>query len=201
MIKTIVFDMGGVLLLNDIDLVYKKLAENLKVDPKLLLDLIKQNRRKFMSGEYSAEGFAQLIKNNFELENNVAEIINKWRESFEQLMGLNEELFNLIVMLRQNYKIAMLTDAPQLHSIVNKKKGLYESFHPCIISCEVGLVKPEKEIYELMLKELKHKPSECLFVDDNKANIETAKNIGFHTILFKDNEQFLGELKKLKIEF
>ena len=201
MIKAIIFDMGGVLLLNDINAVYERLAKNLKIEPKLLLDLIRQNRSKFMSGEYSAEGFAKLIKDKFQLENDVAEIINIWKESFEGLMELNNELFNLITKLKQDYKIAMLTDAPQLHSIINKKKCLYESFEPCIISCEVGLVKPAREIYELVLKELKCEPSECLFIDDNEANIETAKDMGFHTILFRDNKQFLEELNKHNIEF
>ena len=201
MIKAIIFDMGGVLLLNDINAVYERLAENLNIEPKLLLDLIRQNRSKFMSGKYSTEGFAKLIKDRFKLENDVAEIINEWKESFEQLMKLNDELFNLINRLKQNYKIAMLTDAPQLHSIINKKKRLYESFDPCVISCEVGLVKPAREIYELILKELRCEPSECLFVDDSAFNIETAKEIGFRTILFRDNKQFLEELNKLNIEF
>lgn len=201
MIKTIIFDMGGVLLLNDISHTYEKLAESLKVEPRLMLKLISQNRRKFMNGEYSAEGFAKLIKDSFRLKEDATEIISKWKDSFEQLMKLNDELFSLITRLKRNYKTAMLTDAPQLHSIVNKKKGLYKPFDPCIISCQVGLVKPEKGIYELILKGLKQEPSECLVVDDREVNIETAKGIGFRTILFKDNEQFTKELKRLKIEF
>ncbi len=200
-IKAIIFDMGGVLLLNDMNRTYEKLAEKLGIKPRLLLDLIRQNRRKFMNGEYSAERFAKLIKDSFKLKEGVTEIISKWKGSFEQSMELNGELLDLITKLKRNYKTAMLTDAPQLHSIVNKKKGLYKPFDPCIISCEVGLVKPEKEIYELLLKELKQEPSECLFVDDHESNIETAKSMGFCTILFKDNKQFAEELKKLKIKF
>ncbi len=201
MIRTIIFDMGGVLLLNDINEVYEKLAAKIGIKPGLLPDLIRQNRREFMNGEYSAEGFAQLIKDKFKLKNDVAEIISEWKDSFGRLMELNDELFSLITRLKQNYKTAMLTDAPQLHSMVNKKKGLYEPFDPCIISCEVGLVKPEKGIYELLLKELKQEPDKCMIVDDSEVNIETAKSMGFRTILFKDNKHFAEELKRLKIEF
>lgn len=201
MLKAIIFDMGGVLLLNDINQVYEKLAEKLGIKPGLLPDLIRQNRRKFMNGEYSAEGFARLIKESFKLNDDVTEIIGKWEESFESSIELNDELLSLITRLKQKYKIAMLTDAPPLHSIVNRKKGIYEPFDPCIISCEIGLVKPEKEIYELLLKELKQQPSECLVVDDSEVNIQTAKSMGFRTILFRGNAQFAEELKRLKIEF
>lgn len=94
----------------------------------------------------------------------------------------------------------MITDAPPLHAKLNKEKGLYKPFKVVIISSEVGMVKPQKEIFELALKKLKSKPNECIFVDDNEKNILVARDIGFIALHFKDNNQFVSELRHLGIK-
>jgi HAD superfamily hydrolase (TIGR01509 family) len=51
---------------------------------------------------------------------------------------------------------------------------------------------------ENVIKKLNTNPNKCLFIDDNKINIEVAKEIGINAILFKNNQELFSELKKYK---
>ena len=70
----------------------------------------------------------------------------------------------------------------------------YDFFDARICSCDEGLVKPEKEIYELMAKRLGMNINELLLVDDKKENIEGAKTAGAYGILFENHIQLVTEL-------
>jgi epoxide hydrolase-like predicted phosphatase len=201
MIRAIIFDMGGVLIMNKIGQVYITLADSLAIDKQLFLQLINQNKLKLMNGEYSANDFALLMKQKFKLHDDIADIVGKWRQAFVSQLAINQELFDIIQKLKTKYKICLITNAPDLHAKINKENGLYKPFKPLIISCEVGLVKPQRQIFDLAIKELKLKPEDCIFVDDEEKNIEIPKCLGFKVMHFTDNKQFCLELKQLNVEF
>jgi len=60
-----------------------------------------------------------------------------------------------------------------------------------IQSCDIGFVKPEKEIFQYSAQKCGFSPSEILFIDDTKINIQAASQFGFNTFLF--NEDFLDD--------
>ena len=58
-----------------------------------------------------------------------------------------------------------------------------------IVSGNVGLVKPDKRIFELLLKTFDLKATESIFVDDNSDNVAAAKELGFEGIVFESAQQ------------
>ena len=68
-----------------------------------------------------------------------------------------------------------------------------------ILSYEVKLIKPEREIYEMLLSRYDLKAEECVFVDDRKRNCEGAEKVGIKAILFENKEQVENELALLGI--
>ncbi len=66
-----------------------------------------------------------------------------------------------------------------------------------ILSCLEGLIKPEKEIYELLLFRYGLKAEECVFLDDTLRNVEAAEACGYHAICFRTKEQAQEELRAL----
>lgn len=62
-------------------------------------------------------------------------------------------------------------------------------------SCEVGIVKPNPAIYLWTCEKLGVKPEEALFLDDKVENIEAARAVGLHAVLFRDVEQLRDELE------
>ena len=66
-----------------------------------------------------------------------------------------------------------------------------------VISYEVQVVKPEPEIYQVLLKKYSLKAEECVFLDDKAENIEAAQLLGFHGIVVEGYEQAKKELEEL----
>lgn len=66
-----------------------------------------------------------------------------------------------------------------------------------VISGHVGHVKPEPEIYHLLLERIGRPAQECLFIDDSLPNIHQANTMGFNTIRFTSPEQLNRELTQL----
>ena len=96
-----------------------------------------------------------------------------------------------------------------LHLLSNisaeKFPAMYE-MHPILdifdsvtLSGEVGLIKPDPRIFVHVLEQLGRSPEACVFIDDNPANIESARGVGIPSILFQSAGQLEDELKKLGI--
>jgi epoxide hydrolase-like predicted phosphatase len=73
----------------------------------------------------------------------------------------------------------------------------FELFDGKVASCRVGMIKPEPEIYEYLLKEYSLVPSETVFIDDLKENVEAASRLGIHPIHFINARQCEEALKEI----
>ena len=63
-------------------------------------------------------------------------------------------------------------------------------FDELVLSCELGLLKPELEIYEAALDRAGALPSESLFVDDSADNVEGARRAGLSSFRFEGEDAF-----------
>jgi putative hydrolase of the HAD superfamily len=61
-------------------------------------------------------------------------------------------------------------------------------------SCFLGLRKPDEAIYRAVLQMTQRAAEECLFIDDREVNLECPRELGIHTILFKDAGQLRSDL-------
>lgn len=66
-----------------------------------------------------------------------------------------------------------------------------------VLSCNIHMIKPDKEIYEYLFKTYDLVPGECVFLDDLPANIEKAKSLGMKGIVFTDKESAQAKLHAL----
>jgi putative hydrolase of the HAD superfamily len=69
-----------------------------------------------------------------------------------------------------------------------------------VISYEVKYIKPEPEIYQILMDKYNINPEEAVFLDDNQANLEAAKVFGFHTIQVTEFDRALEDLRKLGVK-
>lgn len=185
MIKAILFDMVGVLVFKKENYSAKTQgevnAENIEKlfnhldDNRLILD-IKQN----------------LALNNAEIEQAVRLIPEKY-EKFE-------DLWNLLPELKKKYKLAVINNGNSIALKYWKEKIDFSIFDLFINSAEVGIKKPDPKIFLLACERLDIKPEECLMMDDNLENIESASKLGVETIWWNKNnpkESCLSEFKAL----
>ncbi len=64
----------------------------------------------------------------------------------------------------------------------------------------MGLTKPDKKIYELMIEKLSVSPEECIFVDDRESQVEPATILGMKGVVFTNINTFIEDIEKLGVK-
>lgn len=97
---------------------------------------------------------------------------------------------------RAGLKTAILSNMPvPVRDSVTRCPWLPE-FDARTFSCEVGVCKPGREMYEDVLAKLGVHAAEALFLDDREANIRAAEALGLHAVLFKDAARAAMEIER-----
>jgi len=104
------------------------------------------------------------------------------------LLDFPEYRFRFIKKLAEekNYKLILLSNTNENHiEYIKKQVPFFEKFKDCFdafyLSQEMGMRKPDPEIFEFVLEENNLKAEDCLFIDDTSENTKTADILGFHT--------------------
>ena len=186
-IRNIVFDMGGVLV--DFD-AKRSLATHF--DPKYH-DII--NEKTFASpewklmdkGDYEVDEAITIMCRDlpYELHSEIRKMIL----DHEGEMPPIKEMYPIVKSLKENgYNIYLLSNCPAWFDDFKKSVPAFDFFDGFIISAKYNLIKPGKEIYEVLFREFSLKPEECFFIDDSPANIEAAKSLGMPGHCFNDKD-------------
>jgi epoxide hydrolase-like predicted phosphatase len=193
-IKAIIWDMGGVILRTEDPYPREKLAEELGITLEELEKFVftSPSAIQATAGEISSREHYQEITRRFKLGD---EGLKYFFDAFWNGDRVDGILLEEIRKLRIHYKTAMLSNAwSEAREFLTKVFPCLEPFDIAIFSAEVKLVKPQSEIYQLMLKELGVEPAESVFIDDFKENVVAAAALGIHGIHFRKREQALADL-------
>jgi len=209
-IKAIIFDVGGVLVLGaklrrskyDGRLhhtkIHEEISEQLKISLDQWFDAIDITYAKSIEGKISKERVLEAIAKNVKTSKKKLKkiIIKTYKRNFNQ----NKPLFKKVLELKKKgYKIAVLSDQWPFSQEALMPKKLYKKFDEVVVSCDVGVRKPNPKIYKLILRKLKLQAKQTLFIDNQEWNIKPAKKLRMKTILFESNKQLFKELDKFKI--
>jgi len=204
-IKAIIFDIGGVLQLGKyfphpkkghlILGVHHFISKKLKISLDQYFDAIDTTYAKSIEGKISEKETLEKMAKNLKIS--VKKLRKIFLKAYRKNFKFNKQLFKQALKLKKRgYKITILSDQWYLskEALVNSK--LKKNFHLIIISCDVGIRKPNPEIYRLIPQKLKISLKNCLFIDQ-EWNIKPAKKLGMKTILFKNNKQTILDLENL----
>jgi epoxide hydrolase-like predicted phosphatase len=200
MIKAIIFDIGGVMASeNNLKDHYEPLCKALKIDKKEFFRLRDKYVSKSACGKIS--GKEMIKKFAKELNINYGFLLKNWIKYKIKSIRKNIKLEKIIKRLKKNgYRIASLSNVLDIHYELCNKKHIYDVFDFNIVSFKEGISKPDKRIYKLLLKKLKMKGKEVVFIDDYQICLDGAKKLGITTILFKNNKQLAKDLKKFGVK-
>jgi HAD superfamily hydrolase (TIGR01509 family) len=82
-----------------------------------------------------------------------------------------------------------------------RRFDVYRQFEGDVVSCEVKTVKPESEIYQIVLDRFALDPAETLFIDDREANLRAAEQFGISTFHFTEpREESCDRLRELLLQ-
>lgn len=201
MIKNIVFDFGGVLM---------------DWDPRYFF-------RTYFNDDEKMEWFLKNIaKDEWNIEQDRGRTL---KEGTELLVMQHPEWEKEIRAYYDNWTVMLKSDIPKNVAILRKLKGKYDLYGltnwsaetfpyalenydffrlfegKIVVSGTEKLIKPDKEIFELLLNRYNLKSEDSVFIDDNVKNIATAKNLGFETVHIQPETDLGAELRNFNLIF
>ena len=182
MINTIIFDFGNVFVNLDIEAAHKHALETFQIE-SLSEEMLGFNSF-YEQGLISTDEFLEFYSENFPKLSKEA-LIDIWNF---MLKDFPESRLDFLKAIQQSskYKLILLSNTNALHiNYIKDHVSFYEEFKNCFdafyLSHEINLVKPNQDIFEFILNKNKLKAEECLFIDDNQDNINTANTLKIKT--------------------
>ncbi|MBQ2854831.1 MAG: HAD family phosphatase [Oscillospiraceae bacterium] len=187
MIRNIVFDMGNVLIRFDRDLFITRLGidggdkELLKREVFRSLEWARMDRGSMTDAEAAASICRRLPEH---LHDAAGKLVSMWDRPILPIPGMYE----LVEELKANgYGIYLLSNASYRQHDYWPRIEASRFFDGTIVSADEKVIKPQPEIYRLLLERFHLKAEECFFVDDLPANIEGALWCGIPGAVFHDD--------------
>jgi len=186
MIKAIVFDCFGVLITDGLELLVQQLEQTQPDARKQVFDIIRQVNMGMLNPAESHRMLAEYLQ--------VSD--TEWRQKVSAGEVKNLELITWIKELRRHYKTALLSNTGK-GSLARRFElaELDELFDEIVASADVGMVKPDPDIYKLTADRLQVLPEECVYFDDRPHQVEGASAIGMHAFLFTNVGQARRDLQ------
>lgn len=194
MIKAIVFDIGGVLLRTDDRSARQKLEAQYGLAPggadRLVFD--SQVAKESTIGEASQDSIWDNVGKVLDLSE---EELNDFQLTFWANDHVDQELVEFLRECRKDYITALLSNAwvdarktfAEIYGLVEGQTVDY-----ILYSSELGVAKPDPQIYHILAEKIKSEFNEIIFVDDFIENVEAAQKLGIHAYHFKPDLDLIG---------
>ena len=200
-IDTVVFDIGNVL----VDFAWEKFLLNKGYDAQMVERMGKASVHskdwvEFDKGDLTTEEIAQRFADNDpeigeELKKaftDLTDIVTKREHTIPWIQSLKAAGYQVLFL--SNFSEQALNGCPEAMAFIDVTDG-------GILSYRDHVVKPGKEIYKLLEKRFGLTPEKTVFIDDTAVNIETARELGWNGIVYKDYDQVIRELHELGVRY
>ena len=196
-IKAVIFDLGGVLVRTEFPEVRRQLELQLGFQPGTVDRTIWGSKEWELAqiGALSYEEYWERVGATLGLA--TPQEIADFRRQYFSGDQVDQELVSLIEELRPRYKIGLLSNAPdRLGTWLENEWGIKHLIDAIVYSAQVGMVKPDQRMFQLILEQLAVEPSEALLIDDYPRNVEAALALGMKAIRFTSTEALQDDLRQ-----
>lgn len=191
-VKNIILDLGGVIMSLDV-------PKTIKAFTELGIKNIVNNtghayQHSFFyeleEGKISEDTFLNSLRNLSDRKLDNLEIITAWNE---MILDMPKERIDFLLNLKSKYNIFLLSNTNSIHQkkYLDEFKDYYQIefndiFKKAYYSHEIGIRKPDVEVFNFILNDSSLKAEETLFMDDAISNIESAQKAGIQTFHVQD---------------
>ncbi len=196
-IETVVFDLGGVLIDWDPKYLYRKIfTDETEMENFLATVTTNEWHMEQDRGRTMEEATASLISRHPEHAREIEAFYARWDEMFggpiegsvDVLRELRERAFPLYALT--NFSAETFPRARDWY-------GFLGWFDEVVVSGEEGLIKPDKEIYGVLIERTGLDRAATVFLDDSPPNVTAARELGFTAVRFQSPPQLREELVNL----
>lgn len=193
--KNVVFDLGGVV----VDWSPERLMELYTGDPEMPIVLFKKGFFQKFWPEYDRGSVDQsgiVSQMSVFSDRSYAECWDFVEFIKHSLQDIPATLQLIKELSEQGFRLFCLSNMSVEYYDYLREREVFDYFEGRIISALEHCIKPEKEIYEVLMKRYDVEPEESLFIDDLESNLLAASQLGFHTVHFVDKEQGIREIRE-----
>ncbi len=186
-IKNVIFDLGGVLINLDFDSCLNafRTAGFTNIEEQVRQMQGNGVFSRFELGEISPEEFRDAIRKEADESLTDRKIDDMWNL---MLLNIPREKLDLLLELRERYMVYLLSNTNPIHwDYAGEEMFNYRGFRAddffedTFLSFKMHLAKPDKAIYEKVMKEANILPEETFFIDDSETNCRAAAALGIQT--------------------
>lgn len=200
-IRNIAFDLGGVVVALSYEQAVKRFEELGLKDARQRLDAFEQRGifGDLESGRITAEDFRRELSVLIGRELTMEECGTAWQGYVDHVPERN--LKALLSLRAKGYKVCLLSNTNPFimqwasNDFDGEGHPISDFFDALYLSYECQVMKPRREIFEMMLRGQESLPEETLFVDDGPRNVKTASAMGMHTLCPVNNEDWIPALE------
>jgi len=191
-----VFDIGNVLVRWDPRHLYRKLIPEESAREDFLTRICSPDWNLEMDrGRPFAEGVAELVARHPEHETLIRAFDERWLETLD---GTEEDVVAILEELRTaGVKTYAITNfSREKFALTRELHPFLDGFDGIVVSAHERLLKPDPRIYALLCERHGLSPADCIFIDDNLANVEGARAFGMQGHHFRQASALRADLKK-----
>ena len=198
-IKTIIFDLGGVLIDWNPNYVYDTIFDDPE-EKKWFFDNIctPDWNEEQDAGRTLSEATEMLVKQFPEHEKNIRAYYDRWTEMLKGPIQETVDVFRELKDLNKYQILALTNWSAETSPIALDRYDFLHWFDGRVVSGEEKTRKPFREIYQTLIDRFGVDPSTAVYTDDNARNLIPAKELGMYTIHFQDPAQFRRALVDLQ---
>jgi 2-haloacid dehalogenase len=193
--QALVFDLGGVLIDWNPRHLYRKMFNGDEEAMERFLSEIctsEWNARQD-AGRSFADATEELIARHPDQARLIRAFFERWPE---MVAGAIEQTVEILAELKSAGRAvyALSNWSAETFPHARERFDFLNWFDFTVISGEIGLAKPNREVFDFLLEKTGRRAEECVFIDDSPANVAAARALGFDVIHFRSPEQLRDDL-------
>lgn len=195
MLKTLIFDLGGVIVPFDFSHAYRRMEAWSGLDREQIRERLTSDglAAGFECGRLTPAAFCEELNRRLGTAISMEEFCEMWTSIFTPGLTLISE--DLIASLAARYRVLLLSNTTATHyEWLAARTPHLAHMHDHVLSYEVGIMKPERGIYEEAVRRAGCPAAECFFTDDVIAYVEGARRCGIDAVQFTGEEALRVEL-------
>ena len=193
MAKTIIFDLGGVLVHLDWDKVCSSLTglSDLPYDAVMKEVLNGPIVEASMLGHLTPDEFHRSLCAKI----NIDVPLNRFIDIWNGLLSADEDMAALVAKLGVDHNLALASNTDATHFAFSTENfGVMQAFEQNFLSYEMGLLNPDPAYFHHVLYGLWASPANCIFIDDSPENVRSARNLGIIGLVFESIDELKSDL-------
>lgn len=196
MIKTLLCDIGNVLLFFSHDKGYAKVADLCGVPVNTLIDLLvtEHLHLRYETGQITTSGLCDALRAVAKKPLQNEALVDAWCDIFQA----NETIVPVIQQLKDNgIRLVLLSNISEMHHhYVMGRYSFLKWFDDAALSYKVGAMKPDDAIFHAAIEVANCAPAECFYIDDVGQYVAAARGWGIDAETYTDTPSLVEQLRR-----